>query len=319
MRRLSQVRQSKPTERYFLIQFQDYYASNVLLYLSLASSKVAVAFLVLAIKPKRWIAITLNSLIVIIILWGFGAILTVALQCQPTRWVLGPTSADTCIDQYSGLIGLRVVDIVTDVALSILPAAMVSGVQMPLSKRLVVAFMFALRLVYVRFVHGSPRANNRISTPVVTAISLSSYSAFYSSSTRERSFTVVQPSVWTSIALNLSLTTACLPSIKRWLTDWAAGVANAGIMEPYELQHSSGHDNTSRSGYTSGLRSFGKSRSRSHDVSRPDKETPTMDIRYGREHDPAVGDDGDSKKGLTDGILQTVDYHVEYEHDRYRL
>ncbi|KAK5169521.1 uncharacterized protein LTR77_005497 [Saxophila tyrrhenica] len=277
---------------------QRYYASNILLYLSLASSKISVALLVLAIKPSRWIVIALHGLIAVSATWGVGAVLTVALQCGPTRWVMGPMGDNTCIDQYSGLIGLRIIDIMTDLALSILPAAMVWDIQMPLPKRLVVAFMFGLRLV----------------TPILTAVALASYRAFYSAPTAERPFVVVKPSIWTSVVINMSVITACLPSIKRWLTDWAAGVANAGIMEPYELQHSSGHA-ASRSGRTSGLRSFGQSQHRSHTTSAQGK-TAQMDTGYGRRiEQERVVDDGDSKKGLTDGILQTVDYHVEYEHD----
>jgi len=104
---------------------------------------------VVAIKPKRWVAIALHGVIAVTAAWAIAAILTVALQCGPTRWVMGPTKDDTCIDQYSALIGLRVVDILTDLALSVLPAVMVSGIQMPLSKRLIVAFMFGLRVMYV--------------------------------------------------------------------------------------------------------------------------------------------------------------------------
>lgn len=72
-----------------------------------------------------------------------------AFQCGPDRWVLGPTSNDTCIDQYGTQIGIKIVDIVTDLAIVVLPAVMMLYVQVPWDKRLGVILMFGLRLLYV--------------------------------------------------------------------------------------------------------------------------------------------------------------------------
>lgn len=113
--------------------------------------------------------------------------------------------------------------------------------------------------------------------------------------------------------INVSLITACLPSIKRWLTDWAAGVGNAGILEPYELQASSGHQQSRTGEPSGGFRSFVRSRNRTNNMSSKGRQTPFEDNM----HDNDRGqDDGDSKKGLTDGILQTVDYRVDYDSHR---
>lgn len=122
----------------------------------------------------------------------------------------------------------------------------------------------------------------------------------------------------------MSLITACLPSIKRFLADWAAGVANAGISEPFELQHSSA--NKSRSGYgqPSGIRSFGRSQSGTKNGSHIEPERDNAPATYsyyarkGREDRGGDDIETESKKGLTDGvIMQTFDYTVEYDEDRY--
>lgn len=298
---------------------QAYFAANLLLYPSLAASKASVALLVIAIKPKRWIAIALYSVLGVATAWGIAAVFVTAFQCGPTRWVLGPTGSDTCIDQYAAQIGLKLVDMLTDVALAVLPAAMMATVQTDTEKRLIVAFMFGLRLVCVTF-HVLPvdRAKPRHSTPICTAITLVKFSDFLDTPTVDRPFLAVGPTIWTSVTINVSLVTACLPSIKRWLTDWAAGVANAGILEPYEIQASSGHTN-SRGAGPSGFRSFVRSRTNNassksggggggginmHSLNSTHKAEPTAD-------------DGDSKKGLTDGILQTVDYRVDYDNHRW--
>lgn len=127
---------------------QAYFAANLLLYPSIAASKASVALLVIAIKPKRWIVVALYGVIGIVVAWGIAGVLITALQCGPTRWTLGPTESDTCIDQYAAQLALKAVDMLTDVALSLLPAAMMATVQTAVEKRIIVALMFAFRLAY---------------------------------------------------------------------------------------------------------------------------------------------------------------------------
>jgi len=207
---------------------------------------------------------------------------------------MGPTASDTCVDQYGAQIGLRVIDILTDVVLSALPAVMVAGVQMSTYKRLVVGFMFGLRII----------------TPAFTAVTLARLNGFYDTPTADRPFAVVIPSIWTTVALNASLITATLPSIKRFLTDWAAGVANAGLVAPFELQESTGQ--------SYGARSISRSRHRFNNLAKGNpgnisNVSYSGYVRSGRNDQGPVIDDGDSKKGLTDGIMQTTDYHIEFE------
>ncbi|KAK0325893.1 hypothetical protein LTR82_003432 [Friedmanniomyces endolithicus] len=285
---------------------QSYYVSNILLYLSLASAKASATMLIIAIKPSRRMLVSFYSVLAIVGIWAIAAVLAVALQCKPTRWVMGPSTSDTCIDQYGAQVGIRLVDIATDAALALLPAVMVSSIQMSFHKRLVVAFMFGLRLVQV--------------TPVLTAISLVKLGNFYNATLEDRPFEAVVPSIWTSLAPNVSIITACLPSIKRFLTDWAVGVANAGIAETYELQNSSrsygnGQPPTVRS-YTS-PHSRRRSEDRSQAVYDGGATHEYRTRRRGDDHS-RVENDAESERGLTDGILQTIDYRVEFEEAQHR-
>lgn len=92
---------------------------------------------------------TLYGVMGISVVWAVASIFTVAFQCSPNRWVLGPTAENTCFDQAAAQIGIKAVDILTDLALSGLPALMMSNVQVSMEKRLVVVLMFGLRLAYV--------------------------------------------------------------------------------------------------------------------------------------------------------------------------
>jgi hypothetical protein len=128
----------------------------------------------------------------------------------------------------------------------------------------------------------------------------------------------VNSTIWTCLTLNASLLTACLPSIKRLLVSWAAGVHNNGIREAYDIQNSSNMmgsgqvSNNPRSFQRSNQSALNRSRSK-HEID----EAAYTHYTEERNSDGARGDDSESKKGLTDGIMQTIDYRVEYSGDRF--
>ena len=107
----------------------------------------------------------------------------------------------------------------------------------------------------------------------------------------------------------MSLITACVPSIKRLIMDWAAGIVNAGVMEAFEVQNS-----TVKSGKSSNSRNFRRSQNRDHDWSNSDRKGSGFFKYAAKEEDDQVrvGSDRDSETRLTDGITQTVDYRVDY-------
>lgn len=141
--------------------------------------------------------------------------------------------------------------------------------------------------------------------------------------------------------LNISIITACIPSIKRFLADIQSGLMGVNISEPYELTHSGGKATQLRYGQGTGLgskiatrlgMSAGKSQSNSAIRSRGEKDQRDVDLedmRYTRGanlHPGHVGNNArahsnrnmretsESVKGLTDDvIMQTIDYKVEYE------
>lgn len=303
--------------------FQYFLAANVLLYPSLASSKCSVAFLVISIQPRRWIVASLYGLCAVVVVWAIVAICVTALQCGPDRWVLGPDSDNTCIDQYAAQLALSLVDIFTDVGLVILPVVMVASVQFSIWKRFIVSFMFGLRILSVRFgfCDGTCMLEERSAdmmsrVPIFIAINLAYQARFYEKPTPDRTFAAVMPSVWTSIALHLSLITACLPALKRFLLDFGAGVANGLMGEAFELQQghmtkqSQGHSFMRDSRPPHGARPHLFSRS---SRSRVESNTRRSDGKSGGTADRTSGELRASAEGSTDGILQTRDYQVRYE------
>lgn len=128
---------------------QLFYASNILLILTLACAKAAVTLLVIAIKPLRLVKLACYGMLGLIAAWAVVGIFVLALQCSgPDRWVLGPTSAsETCINQYAMQVALRAIDIATDVGIVILPGLMMKSVQVAAGKKWMVVVLFAIRLV----------------------------------------------------------------------------------------------------------------------------------------------------------------------------
>lgn len=118
-----------------------------MLYPMLACSKCATAMLVILIQPLQWLW-TFWIICALVVAWAIAAISITLSQCTPVLWRMGPGANANCIDQYSAQIGIRLVDIVTDVVLAVLPGILFTKLQMGRSKRAIVALLFAVRLMY---------------------------------------------------------------------------------------------------------------------------------------------------------------------------
>lgn len=136
------------------------------------------------------------------------------------------------------------------------------------------------------------------STPVFTILSITAQQDFYDAPTADRPFKAAEVSLWTSMAAGTSLTTACIPSIRRFLADWAAGVSNQ-IMGDADIP----------------LSTFNNSKSSQSKSNALGGSLPTNRswAQGGRQQHMSRDDDGDSRKGLTGQITQTVDFTVHSE------
>jgi len=179
------------------------------------------------------------------------------------------------------------------------------------------------------------QANTDRSTPIFTAASISVLPSFYNAAVLDRPSHAISLSVWTTVALNLSIMTACVPFIKRFLADWATGMSAATISDPFELEHSASksgvHSHSQAYGYKeSNLGSknvsrlgLGGSRSRAEVPSAVHSRSGgggTDEVQYGavghqrKARESPSADTSDSVKGLIDDvIMHTVEYKVEFE------
>jgi hypothetical protein len=301
---------------------------NILWLLALSCAKAAVVLLIIAIKPLRAFRLAAYGLLGVTALWGLGSLFVFALQCSPDRWALGPGDGNTCVDQHLMQIVVRIVDIAIDLAIIVLPGFMMQSVQVSQSKKLMVILLFAVRLAYAPFyLLPSSHANTTYSTPIFTGVSISVLHEYYDAPSASRPAHAVVLSCWTTVSLNVSVITACIPSIKRFLADWAAGMSAATISNPFEFEHSAGKSGSQSDPQGSNLGSkiasrFGLGSKNVTSTSRSWGEGsrgagPQHEVKiHGRRAQGGAeeADTSDSVKGLTDGvIMHTIDYKVEYE------
>jgi hypothetical protein len=73
------------------------------------------------------------------------------------------------------------------------------------------------------------------SVPIFTVLSLTSLKPYFSSSPPDKPWHAVAPIVYSQIMLNLSIITACIPSLKRFLKDLQSGAMALNITESFEM------------------------------------------------------------------------------------
>ncbi|KAK4895986.1 hypothetical protein LTR49_028206 [Elasticomyces elasticus] len=268
---------------------RNYYVSNIFLCISLACAKSSAILCSTTkfVQPKPCYAI-----LAMVALWTLITECIITLQCHPNHYTLGPTADDMCVNQYAAQYFTKVSDMVTDVAIALLPAVLVSKVQMPMSKRLRVGLIYATRLV----------------TVVFTAMSLNSLSGYYHADITKRPAQAVSSSTWASIALWVSIMTACLPHILNPSLVAAVSVLGPSAAELYELQNSSNR--------------VAKQQTRQEPVVCKSElamgETPQRSLSLQRDEDGMgiyeyTDEDEGSEKGLTNwGIMRTRCYVVDH-------
>jgi hypothetical protein len=73
------------------------------------------------------------------------------------------------------------------------------------------------------------------SVPLVTILSLTTLKPSFYSSPPDKPWYEVTPTIWSQIMLNLSLITACIPSLKRFLADLQSGAMAVQVTEAFEM------------------------------------------------------------------------------------
>jgi hypothetical protein len=85
------------------------------------------------------------TLMVVIMVWGSGFTVAIALQCRPVKAVFKINyPGERCVDTRVGLVVHAVVDIFTDVCIYLLPIPLTWGLRMRRRQKVLVVGLFAL-------------------------------------------------------------------------------------------------------------------------------------------------------------------------------
>ncbi|EEH05173.1 conserved hypothetical protein [Histoplasma capsulatum G186AR] len=210
------------SEKLFQSFAKFFYASQILAIASLACSKVALALLIIYIKPLSAVLYACRCLIAAIAAWGVTGIIALAAQCDPPRpWDF---SDGRCVNQQALYTALDTLSIITDIALIILPFFLVFQVQLPTRKRLTIVSFFCMRIF----------------VPLFTIFSLASQNQYFSSRPLDKTWHAVRPTIWAQATLCISIITTCIPSLKRVMADLQTGLMAGRVTEFLELSISGG-------------------------------------------------------------------------------
>lgn len=244
------------------------------------------------------------------IAWAVAAVLAIIFECAPPRvW----DYHGQCANQWGLYLSNSLWNILTDIALILLPFFLMRNVQVSAQKRWVVIALFGCRIIVPGFA-------------IAAAVTSSGY---WSASQLDPTWHAVQSSLWTQAVINLSIITACIPCIKRFLADLSTGMMTVNISEPLEMTMKTAStsvttpDSTTAEKSRLGSRLFSFSRNRS----RASKSHTSISIDLEKHHQPKLTPSqntrtakigkSESMDALTEGVIvQTIDYEVNYEHAR---
>ncbi|KAK2741143.1 hypothetical protein FQN57_005745 [Myotisia sp. PD_48] len=199
------------------------YASQILAIASLACSKASITLLIISIKPLKNVLRACYILLAVVSAWAISGIAIFSLQCGlPRPWDV----TNNCgIVQYPVYLVFATGNILTDLALVILPFIFLLQVQLSRMKRLAIGSLFGIR----------------ITVPVCSTLAIITSHSYYHSELIDKPWFSVTPIVWTQAMLCLSIVSTCIPSLKRVLAALQTGLMSGMITECYELSVSGGN------------------------------------------------------------------------------
>lgn len=283
-----------------------YYAASILAVVVQALTKMSICLWISIISPQARVKLANRILMGAVIAWTISGIFAVAFACGlPHPWRSSGNSI--CKSHEAILLYNGVLNIITDIAISILPVVMLWNIQLQFRKKAAVCALFA----------------SRILVPAFSIPALATGGAYRDNLLTDPTWYAVMPTILGQISLNMSVLTACIPGLKSILENLLAGGMHATIQGGYDLTTSGNKKSpfTMTPLATSNQTSKGQgsnSRSRTNmsskiaqrfrnDESRS-KEFDDHDHETARSYDRVSSE---SKRNLTQGvILRTDQYEV---------
>ena len=115
----------------------------------MAFAKASITLLIVAIEPSMAILQACYALLAVVALWALSGIFAFAFRCDlPRPWSF---STWQCINQHTLYVVMGIFNILTDIAVIVLPFFLMKTVQVSASKRWTVIGLFGCRIMYVLY------------------------------------------------------------------------------------------------------------------------------------------------------------------------
>lgn len=207
-------------------------------------TKISVCMLFYAINSFQSRLLIANRILFILIgAWVVCGSILVGFRCPlGTDWSAFTTNK-YCPRRLPIVAFNTGVDLITDVALSTLPIILIWNVQTTHLRKFQIITLFGCRFLYVQEVIHSCRlltyvADHTRSVPIVKIPVL--FYIWRDSKSTDPTWDAVLPSIWYQISLNISMITACVPSLKPIFDSLFGYTASAVIQAPYQLEANEG-------------------------------------------------------------------------------
>ncbi|MCJ1464414.1 hypothetical protein MMC07_003027 [Pseudocyphellaria aurata] len=256
------------------------YVGQILVIVAISLAKISLSLLITTITPSQSILVACRILNAVVVAWGCASIIALALQCDvPHPYDFTP---GRCLNQMALYDTIGAFNILTDTAIIVLAVGMMWKVHVNARSRLIVIITFSMRSL----VCGA------------TVAQLVTLRPYFKST--DQTWRNVNFSICSEIMMHLSIITACIPLLKRFLTDLQTGLVITTIPDHHELSSS----NKSRAPY---WKHTNESDSKA-------SENGAIASRASNGRKTPKEQEDDSIRLTQDGIVQTTDIRVAF-HD----
>ncbi|PVH83110.1 hypothetical protein DL98DRAFT_413706 [Cadophora sp. DSE1049] len=208
------------------------YTSQLLYIPALALGKLSTVVYLRALSPVVRFAIVNQAIEAFVAVWALASEFAIAFQCAlPTPWAI---ITSKCFNTVAFWNVTGVLDILSDLAIIILPGYLVWRVQMPTSKKVLVIVVFGTRMFIIPLTIWRLEIINNDARPSIPDQTLASYHTYLA----------------TTVQLNFAIVAACIPFLKPFMESMNSGsyIASAA---PMDSSYGAGSKLGSHSGDTS--------------------------------------------------------------------
>jgi hypothetical protein len=129
---------------------------------------------------------------------------------------------------------IGVLSITMDISLVVVPIPMLWSIQITLGKKVLVICLFAVRIMFVPICEPTLRRLIMRSVPPITIVQLL-YLHQYFEALDDQTWSNIKPWILTQTVMNMSIITACIPSLRRVVTELCTNQTSVAVSEGMEF------------------------------------------------------------------------------------